>query len=117
MANFNVRLNPRLGKRERLAVSSVAVGFTPSAYTHTPAATSTSMGFVQERKATGAVIQVVGADEIYFTIDGTTPTALIGFKVGPGDFIALDSAQQVKNFQALRVTADTSLEACFHFGN
>lgn len=110
MAAFRSRLNPRLNKRERLAVASAAVNFTEANYTIAQTEKN------EKKTADGAVLQVVGADQIYWTIDGSTPSASVGFIADPRDIIYLETQQQVKNFKAIRVTADTSVEAAFHFG-
>jgi hypothetical protein len=113
---MSTRLNPRLAKRERLAVSSAVVSFAESNYTHTPVAGSNETGQPVTTKASGALLQVTGSDSIYWTVDGSTPSAAVGFLATAGDFITLDSLQKVKNFKAIRVTTDTSIEAQFLFG-
>jgi len=112
---FNTTLNPRSGKRQRLAVSTTAVGFTASNYLFEFASTNdTAEPRVDTPK--GAVLQV-GVDSIYYTLDGTTPSASVGFLATAGDYIFLDSYQKVKEFRAIRVTLDTSIEALFLYGN
>jgi hypothetical protein len=111
MPAFRSHLNPKPGKRERLAVSSAVVKFTTSVTVHS----NNTNGL--DKQASGAVLQVVGSDSLYWTIDGTDPSASVGFVANPGDFIYLETAQQVRNFKALRVTADTSIEVAFHWGN
>lgn len=115
-AAFNTRMNPRLAKRERLTVSSAAVGFAFTANMMTnfviPPSTDGKLG---SRKSEGAVLQISGADSIYYTLDGSTPSSTVGFKADPGDYIYLNSFQQVRNFLAIRVTTDTSIEALAMF--
>jgi hypothetical protein len=112
---FNTTLQPRSGKRERLTVSSSAVGFTSSAFTIQPSVGATKYG-KNDTLPVGAVLQV-GSDAIYWTLDGSTPSASVGFESAAGDFIYLDSFQKIKEFKAIRKTGDTSIEVLFLYGN
>ena len=112
---FNTTLQPRLGKRERKTVSSSAVGLTASAYTIAATAEATKYG-KNDTLPNGAVLQV-GADAIYWTLDGSTPSSTVGFESAAGDIIYLDSFQKVKEFKAIRKSGDTSVEALFLYGN
>lgn len=114
MSAFNSRVNPRLAKRERKTVSSSAVQFTASAYTIAATAEASQYG-KNDTQPIGAVLQVVG-ESIYYTLDGSTPSSTIGFEAGAGDFIYLDSFQQVKEFKAIRKTGDASIEVLFYYG-
>lgn len=111
---FNTTRNPRLGKRERKTVSSSAVSITPATYTIAASAGATKYG-ANDKLASAAIIQVF-TDAIYFTLDGTTPTSLIGFEAAAGDFIYLDSFQKVKDFKAIRKTTDATIEILPLFG-
>ena len=60
-------------------------------------------------KACDALIQVLEND-IYYTIDGSTPSASNG-KVGAvGSFIGLSGYTAIKNFRFVRVSADGKLD-------
>lgn len=51
---------------------------------------------------------------IRYTIDGTTvPTADVGIPVYPGEWIILESADQIKNFRGFRSTATSGSLKCF----
>ena len=116
MSNFRQRLNPRSGKRERLAVSSAAVGFTvTNGKLANFVINGSADGKISDRKAEGAVLQVNSAGGIYYTLDGSTPSANVGFAAAAGEFIYLDSFQQIGTFQAIRQTVDTSVEALAMF--
>ncbi len=109
-AAFNTRLNPRLGKRQRLTVDNTVRQFTSTNYVIAPS----TDGKLGQRICEGAVLQVV-TDQIYYTLDGSTPSSTVGFTADPGDYIYLGSYQQVKEFRALRVTTDAAVEAQFMF--
>lgn len=59
------------------------------------------------RSATGALI-VVTADAILYTVDGTDPTT-VGVPAAVGDRIYLQDSGQVRNFKAVKVTANATL--------
>lgn len=112
---FNNRLNARNGKRERLTVSSSVVGFASAFGKPTNFVIPGSAdGKITDRKAEGAILQVNG-DQIYYTVDTSTPSSTVGFVANPGDMIYLNSFQQVQNFKAIRVTTDASVEALAMF--
>lgn len=108
---FNNRLNPRNGKRERLAVGAGVAQFTMTNFEIAGSAD----GKLNTRKAEGAVIEVTGSNSLYWTFDGSAPSAAVGFKNDPGDFIYLNSYQQILNFKATRESVDTSIEAVAMF--
>lgn len=61
------------------------------------------------------MLQVIGGDSIYWTIDGSTPSASVGFRSDPEDFIYLASFQQIREFRAIRLNTDTAIEAVAMF--
>lgn len=103
-----LRTNPQSGKRDRLAVGGTVVSFDPADYTIAGDEKRSP------RTADAAVIQVL-TDEVYWTIDGSTPSSTVGFRSGPGDFINLVTQQQLKAFKAIQVTGAAALEALFLF--
>ena len=110
MATFRTRLNPKNGKRERVTVDNTVKKFTAANYT------VAGTDKFEPKVAYSAVVQVSGTDSIYWSIDGTDPSASVGFVSAPGDFIYLESPQQVKEFKVTKVTNNTSIEAMFVFG-
>jgi hypothetical protein len=114
---FNTTRHPRSGKRERLTVGAAAVNITASVYTIAGsggAAEGQGVGYLP-KLATAAVIQVIDGP-IYWTIDGSTPSSTVGFQNDTGDFIYLDSAQKVKEFKAIRASADVTIEVLALWG-
>jgi hypothetical protein len=106
-----LRLNPKDGKRQRLTVDNTAGGVQFDATKYTIAGTEK----LSPRMADGAVLQVRD-EEIYWSIDGTTPSSTVGFESAPGDFIHLTTQQQIKAFKAIRKNAtDAAIEAAFLF--
>src|SRR6476661_4092750 len=112
---FGSAINPMSGKRERKTISSSVVGLTPANYTLDVADVGGN-GLRPKRLAQGAMLQVV-TDSIYWTIDGSTPSASVGYENAPGDIIYLDTPQKVKEFKAIRKTTDAAVEAVYLFGN
>ena len=114
---FGSTLNPITGKRQRLTVSSAVVQFDKDKYT-VSSEDAGATGRTAKRLAGGAMLQITGADSLYYTIDSSDPVAgSVGFEMAPGDILYLDSYHKVQNFKALRKTTDTSIEAVFLFGN
>jgi hypothetical protein len=54
-------------------------------------------------------------DQIRFTLDGTTPTNLIGHLLEVGQNLTLKNPSDIKNFRAIKVTAAASLKCTFKF--
>jgi hypothetical protein len=106
----NRTLNARTGKRERRAVSSSVVALTPASYT----IAGSSDGKRSDVKASGAILQVFG-DAVLYTLDGTDPASGTGFEAAVGSTITLETAQMVKDFKAIRKTADATVEALYLF--
>lgn len=108
MANFNARVNPRSGKRQRLAVGASAVQFAAANYTIGGGERN------PQKLASAATLQVFG-DDIYWTIDGSTPSSTVGFLALDGEFIYLQTYQQLREFRAIQVTGAASVEGLFSF--
>lgn len=84
MANFGY---------ESIAVSTAAVGITDSV-----------------RSGRDRALITVETDQIRFRSDGTAPTASEGHLVDAGSSIILESAEELVNFKAIRVTTDATLK-------
>ena len=84
MANFGY---------ESITVSTTAVGITDSV-----------------RSGRDRALITVETDEVRFRSDGPAPTASEGHLVSAGDSIILESAQELVNFKAIRVTTDATLK-------
>jgi hypothetical protein len=67
-------------------------------------------------KASGALIEV-RSNAIYYTVDGSTPSSTNGIGVVAGQYIELEGYQNVKKFQAIRQTADGTLNVQFFSQN
>ena len=101
---FDTVHNPIPGKRERLSVGAAAVPITASVYTIED---TDKRQFV--RHASAAILQVVTAN-IYWSIDGTDPSATVGFDAAPGEMIYLDSPQKIRAFKAIQKAAAATVE-------
>lgn len=84
MANFGY---------ESLTVSTTAVGIADSV-----------------RDGRDRALITVETDEVRFRTDGGAPTSSEGHVAAAGSSIVLDSAEELVNFQAIRVTADATLK-------
>lgn len=84
MANFGY---------ESLTVSSTAVGIDDSV-----------------RDGRDRALITVEADQIRFRTDGPAPTSSEGHLVDAGSSIILESAEELVNFKAIRVTTDATLK-------
>ncbi len=97
MPSTNYEYDPFDG--EALSVGASAVGVT------------SATAFPSGNGAQGAVGDVQGSG-IRFRIDGTAPTATVGYTADPGDTIYLESPNEVINFSAIR---KDGVDATVHF--
>lgn len=109
MTGFYFRINPRSGMREQIAVDGSVKQFTAAKYI------VPNTDKFERITAKAAVVQNVGTDQAYYTLEGSTPSASAGFVLDPGDYLYLDSFAKVQNFKVTRVTGNTTLEAMFGF--
>ena len=84
MANFGY---------ESMTVSTTAVGITDSV-----------------RSGRDRALITVETDEVRFRTDGGAPTSSEGHIAAAGSSIVLDSAEELVNFLAIRVTSDATLK-------
>ena len=107
---------PRKGKRERLATGGAAIPLSASVYTIPAVDPGTGYGtYTAAKVPTAAFVQVLTA-AVNFTIDGTTPTASVGFLAQPGDVIFLNRIQEIVNFQAIENAAPGAIEVQYFYG-
>lgn len=107
---FNTTRQPKSGKRERLTVTAAETRITSTVYI------VPNTNVREPVSASAAALQVI-TESIYWTIDGTVPTASIGFEAAAGDFIYLDSHQKVKEFRAIRTgVTNATVEVVALFG-
>ena len=92
---------------EAITVSSTAIGFTAAKIL------PTTGDFKAHRCQ--AVFATLETDSIRFTLDGTTPTNLIGHLLTSGQNLTIRNAVDIVNFRAIRVTSDASLKVTFKF--
>ncbi len=85
------------GGYQALTVANTSIGFTATTYGRARSALC--------RLETGP---------IRYTIDGVTvPTDAVGIPVYPGEWIILESPDQIKNFRGFRSTATSGSLKCF----
>ena len=90
---------------ETLTVSSTAKVLTSTKYVTTSATEPNKV-------ARGAIITVL-ADAIRYFCDGSVPDANTGHKVAAGDTIVLSNFDDIRNFQAIRVTTDATITVSY----
>lgn len=98
-AEFFNRLRPYA--TEQVTVSSSATSLTTAKVDNT--------ANYPDFKAAGVVI-AVRDDAVYYTVDGSTPSATNGIKLEVGDVLPIAGYQKIKNFKAIRVTTDAKLD-------
>lgn len=119
MAIFNitgVNLQPMQGSYEEVAVSTTAVSLSASKYKVSTVHNSSVVSHtVQNTWAEQAFITVV-SNAIRWTVDGTTPTAGAtgtGHDAVANDIIVLDGSDAIRQFKAIRATADATLKVTY----
>jgi hypothetical protein len=95
---------------EAITVSNTALPLTAGKLIQTGAAFA---GMKQARKA----MVSVETDQVRFTIDGTnTPTAAVGHLLNNGDYLILNSIEELQRFLVIRVTNDASVKVTYYYG-
>lgn len=89
---------------EQITVSSTAVGLTAANYDITGA----DLG-----RRTKRVVCSVESNDIRFRVDGTSPTASVGYPVTSGSQIVIDKPNDISNFKAIRQSADATLSCIY----
>ena len=100
MADASFLFNLRPYATEQKAVSSAAVALTTSLVDNT--------ANYPDFKAAAAVIECRG-DAVYYTLDGSTPSSINGIQLQADQFLPIYGYQKIKNFKAIRVTSDATL--------
>ena len=78
---------------QKLTVGATAVGFT-----------------VPAGPQVRSVILSCETNSIRFWVDGTDPDSSTGIKLNDGDLLELDNVDNIKNFKAIRISADATLQ-------
>mgnify|MGYP001594427290 CR=1 FL=1 len=89
---------------EQITVSSTSVGLTTSNYDLTNADLS---------RRTKRVVCSVESNAIRFRVDGTAPTASVGYPVTAGQQIIIDKPNDIENFRSIRQSADATLSCIY----
>jgi hypothetical protein len=63
------------------------------------------------------VLCTLETDDIRFTLDGTTPTALIGHLLEKGQNLTIKNPADIVNFRAIKVTLAASLKVTYKFAS
>jgi len=95
---------------ESITVSNVAKTLTASKYFTAGSGTTTGVELAQR------AIVTVEDDEVRIRFDGTAPTSSEGHLLGVGDQVELDNIQELRSFQAIRVTTDAKLKVTYYKG-
>ena len=80
--------------REQVTVSTTSIGGTAATMNNTS-------GGQWSFNANAAYVEVISND-IYYTIDGSTPSSTNGNRLAAGQFLILTSKSKVQNFRAVR---------------
>ena len=103
---FNRR---KLFAREQVTVSTASVGGTAATYNGSSAGAASQIempavgapGTTGRFRASAAVIEVISND-IYYTIDGSTPSSTNGNRLNAGSILQLAGYQKVSQLRMLR---------------
>jgi ACT domain-containing protein len=95
------------GGMEQITVSNAAKEFS-EAYKHPNTG-------VYKNQHCKEIFATVETDSIRYTVEGTTPTNLIGHLVEKGQSITIKNVNAIQNFQMIRVTSDASVTVTYFF--
>ena len=87
------------------ATGQVAVSSSPVSF---PAATVDNTANYPDFKCSAVIIEC-RTDDVYYTLDGSTPSSTNGIQLQMDQFLPLAGYQKIKNFKAVRVTTDATL--------
>ena len=91
---------------EKLTVSSTAKALTATKYV------KRSTSDIPNQVAHFAVISVE-TDQIRYRLDGTDPDSSTGHLLSAGDVLVLDNPDDIRNFRAIRVTTDATIQVSY----
>jgi hypothetical protein len=91
---------------EQLTVSTTMVSLTASKYNNTSS-------LLIPRKASVAIIQAL-ANDIYYTLDGSTPSASNGKRLLANTELGVAGYNRIKNFRCIRVSADGAIHVDYY---
>lgn len=96
--------------KEKLTVSSTSKALTSSTYDISELGNN---GNQVRRKIAEFALISVETDQIRFWTNGSDPTTTDGHLMNVGDTLKLESADDIKNFRAIRVTTDATIQVSY----
>ena len=102
-ASFFIRRKPYATEQVTVSTSvatPTAALVTNTAQTETDGSTPARWAFTYP--ATAAIAEIIGSNGIIYTLDGSTPTASNGGRLGQGDTLTLAGTQKVQNLKMIR---------------
>lgn len=91
---------------EQLTISTSAVALTAALYNNTSSV-------LVPRKANTVIIQCL-ANDVYYTLDASTPSASNGKRLVANTELGIAGYQRIKNFRAIRVSADGAIHVEYY---
>lgn len=91
---------------EQLTISSSVVTLTAAKYNNTA-------GTLVPRKASAAIVQCL-ANDIYYTLDGSTPSSSNGKRLVANTELGLAGYMRIKQFKAIRVSSDGAIHVDYY---
>ncbi len=112
----------KLFAREQVTVGASPIGGTAATYNGNDAGAASQIempavgapGTTGRFRASAAVVENVGATAVYYTIDGSTPSATNGNHLDSGGILYLTGHQKVAQFRAVQQTTAATLDMSYY---
>lgn len=99
---------------EQLTVSTVVLSPTPATVRNTTGTSGANTNYWAVSFPASAVNVEVLTNGVYYTMDGSTPSATNGQKLNAGDSLTIAGRQKISNLKMIRQSADSLVNLAYY---